>query len=29
MAVVDAHLQLFKAQSDQFPRLTFDVMAPA
>ena len=29
MAVVDAHLHLFKAQSDQYPRLTFDVMAPA
>ena len=29
MAVVDAHLHLFRAHSDAYPRLVFDVMAPA
>ena len=29
MAVVDAHLHLFKARSEAYPRLVFDEMAPA
>ena len=29
MAVVDAHLHLFKARSDEYPRYVFEEMAPA